>query len=116
MAFEMLQAVVGMAVVDTDFRKAILNGSRHDAIARFDLSHEERAAVLSIHAETLEQFAGQLDQWIMKQEARVEPLALELPALARVSPRASKSQRAAAPHDERSGVRAFVPSSFLGHA
>jgi len=116
MAFEMLQAVVGTAVIDADFRTAILNGSRHRAIARFELSHEERDAVMSIHADTLEQFAGQLDQWIMKQENRVEPLALDLPPLALVSPRESKAPRFAAPLEKRSGVRALVTASSLSRA
>ena len=116
MGFEMLQAVVGTAVIDSDFRRAILNGSRRRAIARFDLSHVETVAVMSIQADTLEQFAGQLDQWIMKQENRLEPLALNLPPLALASPRESLAQRAATPADKESGRRALVTVSSLGPA
>ncbi len=116
MAFEMLQAVVGTALIDSDFRRAILNGSRRSAIERFDLSHVETAAVMSIQAETLEQFARQLDQWIMKQENRLEPPALNLPPLMPVSPRESKAQMAAAPLDKESRLRALAAASSLGRA
>jgi hypothetical protein len=116
MAFEMLQAVVGTAVIDADFRRSILNGSRHGAIARFELSHEEMGAVMSIRAETLEEFAGQLDQWIMKKENRLEPLALDLPELPLIGPREAKSQRAAAPLEQGAELSAFMTTSALGPA
>jgi hypothetical protein len=116
MAFEMLQAVVGTAVIDSDFRKAILSGSRHSAIHRFDLSREETDAVMSIHADTLAQFAGQLDQWIMKQQNRLEPMALDLPPLAPGSPRESVGQKELAPIDTRPMVHQLVASSSLSPA
>lgn len=116
MAFEMLQAVVGTALIDSDFRRAILNGSRHSAIARFDLSYAETDAVMSIQAETLEQFAGQLDQWIMKQENRLEALALNLPPLTPFSPRESKTQMASVSLDKESRLGAFVTTPSLGRA
>ena len=113
MAFEMLQAVVGTAVIDSDFRRAILSGSRHSAIHQFDLSREERDAVLSIQADTLAQFAGQLDQWIMKQENRLEPMALDLPALTSSS-RETVAQKASLPVDHKPMLHEFVTSSSLG--
>jgi hypothetical protein len=113
MAFEMLQTVVGMAVIDADFRSAILNGSRRHAIERFDLSHEETAALMSIQAKTLDQFAGELDQWIMQQLNRFEPPPLDLPAHPRTSPRESKPLKASAPVSRRPGLRTpvSVPAS-----
>lgn len=85
MAYESLQALIGAAVTDSEFRKALLNGSRGHAVKNLDLSHEELDAVMAIRAETLEQFAGQLDQWIMKKRNQIEPPALILPIRARPS-------------------------------
>lgn len=85
MAYESLQALIGAAVTDSEFRKALLNGSRSHAVKNLDLSHEELGAVMAIRAETLEQFAGQVDQWIMKKRNQVEPPALGLPIRARPS-------------------------------
>jgi hypothetical protein len=80
MAFESLQAVVGTAVIDLSFRKALLNGSRRRVIATFDLTHEEIDAVMGIRADSLEQFAGELDQWISRAQGRCDPPALTLPS------------------------------------
>ncbi len=79
MAFESLQAVVGTAVIDSEFRQALLNGSRRRVVTEFGLTTEEMNAIMSIRAATLEQFAGQLDQWIMRKLHRVEPPELALP-------------------------------------
>ncbi len=79
MAYESLQALIGAAVTDSEFRKALLNGSRSHAVKNLDLSDDELAAVMAIRAETLEQFAGQLDQWIMKKLDKVDPPTLGLP-------------------------------------
>ncbi|MEW5717819.1 MAG: Os1348 family NHLP clan protein [Chloroflexota bacterium] len=82
MAHESLQAVIGTAVIDTEFRKALLNGSRQRVIQRFALSREEFDAVMRVRADSLEQFAGQLDQWILRAQGRAEPPALRaLPSL-----------------------------------
>lgn len=85
MAYESLQAVIGTAVIDPDFRKALLNGSRQRVIQPFNLSRAEVDAVMGIRADTLEQFAGQLDRWILKTQGKSEPVALVLP-LRRVQP------------------------------
>ncbi len=87
MAFESLQAVVGTAVIDSSFRKALLNGSRRHVISSFDLTHEEVDIVMGIKADSLEQFAGQLDQWICKAQGKVDPPAptLRTPAIKRLA-------------------------------
>lgn len=85
MAYESLQALIGAAVTDSEFRKTLLNGSRSHAVKNLDLTHEEMDAVMAIRAETLEQFAGQLDQWIMNKRNQVEPPALILPMRTRSS-------------------------------
>ena len=79
MAYESLQAVVGTAVIDSSFRKALLNGSRRRVIATFDLTHEEVDVVMGIRADSLEQFAGELDQWISRAQGRCDPPVLRLP-------------------------------------
>ncbi len=80
MAYESLQAVIGTAVIDSTFRKDPLNGSRHQVIASFGLTREEVDAVMGIRADSLEQFAGQLDRWIAHAQGRPEPPALALPS------------------------------------
>lgn len=79
MAFEILQALVGTAVIDANFRTALLDGSRRLAVKNFGLTREEMDAVMSIRADTLEQFAGQLDQWITTHQNHLEPPVLDLP-------------------------------------
>ncbi len=79
MPYESLQAIVGTAVIDANFRKALLNGSRRRVISKFKLTREEVKAVMSIHADTLEQFAEQLDKWISKSKGRLEPPPLTVP-------------------------------------
>jgi hypothetical protein len=81
MPHESLQAVIGTAVIDTEFRKALLNGSRQRVIQHFNLSREEFDAVMRVRADSLEQFAGQLDQWILRAHGRMEP-----PSLSALSP------------------------------
>lgn len=76
MAHESLQAVIGTAVIDTEFRRALLNGSRRRVVQRFNLSHEEFDAVMDVRANSLEQFAGQLDRWIQHTQGQMEPPAL----------------------------------------
>lgn len=76
MAYQGLQAVVGTAVIDSRFRKALFNGSRRHVISGFNLTHEEVDAVMQIHADSLEQFAGQLDRWIARSQGRLDPSAL----------------------------------------
>jgi hypothetical protein len=79
MAYESLQAVVGTAVIDSLFRKALLNGSRRRVIQTFNLTNEETSAVMAIRADSLEQFARQLDQWIATSQGRRELPPLILP-------------------------------------
>lgn len=80
MAYESLQAVVGTAVVDPCFRRALLNGSRRRAISSFNLTNEEEDAVMRIRADSLEAFAGQLDRWINQAKGQPEAYSLSLPA------------------------------------
>jgi hypothetical protein len=68
MAYERLQAVVGTALIDSGFRRSLLAKS-YSALAEFNLSSEEVAAVMSVDADTLQEFAGQLHQWMVRETA-----------------------------------------------
>ena len=57
MAYENLQVVVGTAIVDSTFRRRLLNRSM-EALQPFDLSSEEMDAIRSLHEDTFEGFAG----------------------------------------------------------
>jgi hypothetical protein len=88
MQHEVLQAVIGTAVIDPRFRKALLNGSRRRILAPFELSREEFDAVMAVRADSLEQFASQLDDWLCKTQNVIDPPSL---AFHRQSPLFSKA-------------------------
>ncbi len=91
MSYESLQAVIGNAVVDSEFRKGLLNGSRFRIISKFNLTPEETSAVMGIHADSLEHFAGQLDQWMTRAERKVDPPNLPPALRLRTSTKLSRS-------------------------
>jgi hypothetical protein len=68
MAYAGLEEVVGHAIIDRNFRADLLNGARANALSRFTLTAEEQQALMSIRAESLESFAGQLSGWIDAQQ------------------------------------------------
>ena len=57
----------------------MLNGKRHSLISSFRLSPQEVEFVMTIRANSLEEFAGQLDGWIAKAQGAIEPPALPVP-------------------------------------
>ena len=65
-----LEELVGQAIIDHDFRAGLLNGKRARLLRRFDLSLEETQALMSIRADTLEAFAGQLYGWMESRRPR----------------------------------------------
>ncbi len=67
MAYAELEEVVGHAIIDRNFCDDLLNGSRAQALSRFNLSPEEKQALMSIRAESLQSFAGQLAGWMDSQ-------------------------------------------------
>ena len=73
MSQESIQAIVGMAVLDKQFMHDLLNSKRAQIISRFDLTAEEHRVITGIRAETLEQFAYQLDDWLDGQEPKDFP-------------------------------------------
>ena len=59
-----LALLVGDAGLNKKFRSKLLNGDRSRIIAAYDLSDEEREAILSIQANTLPDFAEALLLWL----------------------------------------------------
>lgn len=66
-----LQYLIGRAIVDKSFREQLLDGSRQQLLAEFDLTDDERLAIESIEASTLEEFACRLHRWIEAIDDRV---------------------------------------------
>lgn len=60
-----LSEVIGTALVDDGFRRALLENPG-EAVAPFDLASDEVSALTRIRAQTLEQFAEQLVTWLGK--------------------------------------------------
>ena len=65
MSKEALEAVIGKAVLDSEFREALF-ADPDKALEGFELVGEEVAALKSIDTETMESFAGSLDERISK--------------------------------------------------
>lgn len=65
MSKEAVQAVIGKAVTDSEFREALF-ANPEEVLEGYDLTEDEIAALKSIDAETIESFAGALDERISK--------------------------------------------------
>lgn len=63
MRYENLQAIIGTAIVDPEFRQQLLEDASA-VIGDFGLTPEEANVILSIKATTFQGFASQLDAWI----------------------------------------------------
>lgn len=73
-SFPAIQLMIGTAVTDSSFRKGLLNGSRRQLLQTFPLSADEVETLMSIRAETLEQFADQVHATLIAptQEPEIE--------------------------------------------
>lgn len=65
MSREAVEAIVGKAVLDSQFREALF-ANPEEVLAEYDLTEEEVAALKAIDFETMESFAGTLDERISK--------------------------------------------------
>ena len=76
-----LQTLVGTALTDPGFCNDLLNGRRHTVLAKFDLTDEEREVVLVIKAESIQEFAAHLCEWLEAQESPIShhPTAVAVP-------------------------------------
>ena len=102
MSVESFQSVIGNAVIDTEFRRGLLNGKRRFILSNFNLSPEEVEFAMKISANSLEDFAGQLDSWISRARGAIEPPPLA-PILGRVRPVAPHAYTSFDPLDPQRG-------------
>jgi hypothetical protein len=58
-----IQALVGTAIVDVEFRQRLLENAG-SVIGEFDLTPDEVSAILSIKASTFQGFATQIHTWV----------------------------------------------------
>jgi hypothetical protein len=65
MSKEAVQAVIGKAVTDSKFREELF-ANPEQALSGYELTEAEMAALKNVDAETLESFAGTLDERISK--------------------------------------------------
>lgn len=65
MSLEAVQAVIGRAVTDAEFRQKLIDNAR-EACQGYDLTEEELAALEALDANSLQEFAGTLDLRISK--------------------------------------------------
>lgn len=65
MSKEAVQAVIGKAVTDGKFREELF-ANPDQALSGYELTEAEIAALKNVDAETLESFAGTLDERISK--------------------------------------------------
>lgn len=64
-----LNAIATKALLDNEFKAAILNGQMQDRLSAFKLNEEEAQAVMSIHALDLDQFMRHLSGLIQPSSA-----------------------------------------------
>ncbi|MBI4672485.1 MAG: hypothetical protein HY741_12575 [Chloroflexi bacterium] len=71
-----LQLLIGTALTDPAYCKALLNGSRRTLLQALPLTSAEIETIMAIRAETLEQFASELHTNLVApvQEPEIEPL------------------------------------------
>lgn len=70
MTAKTLSTLIGTAVIDVDFRHALLSDP-WSALNGFELSREEKEAIAGIEANSIEQFAQQLARWIAQTGDRI---------------------------------------------
>lgn len=68
MIHENIQAIIGAAIVDAEFRQHLLENAA-SVIGEFGLTPDEATAVLSVKASTLQGFATQLHAWISSKSS-----------------------------------------------
>jgi hypothetical protein len=65
MSKEAVQTIIGKAVTDSEFRKALF-ANPEEVLAGFELTEVEIAGLKAIDVETMDSFAGALDERISK--------------------------------------------------
>ena len=67
MSIHGLQFMVARAVISDQYRVGILNGHKADLIQELDLDPGESAQVMAIRANTLAEFAAEVDRIVQAQ-------------------------------------------------
>lgn len=67
MSKQAMEAVLGRCVMDDDYRKLFF-AAPDQALAGYELTRQERAALLAVDAETLDAFAAQLGMHLERGE------------------------------------------------
>ena len=67
-----INALVTRALLDDEFKAAVLNGQRKARLAAVDLTDTEREAILSMKTHDLDQFIGQIETWLKDSDWRVK--------------------------------------------
>ncbi|MSP13352.1 MAG: hypothetical protein EXR62_10405 [Chloroflexi bacterium] len=70
MSSETLQAIIGTAVIDSDFCQQLLADPIR-VLKRYELTYAERLVVYRAQAQTLEALAEALDSWLAVKEYAV---------------------------------------------
>ena len=83
MAAKSFQEIVGNALIDSDFRKALLNGSRRRILQTFDLTPDEFEALMAMRGDSLEQLASDMHTWLLHAQGQHE---INPPTILRHSP------------------------------
>ncbi len=73
MSARSLHLLIGKAVISESFRAGLLNGQRAELLREFDLDPQEVAALLAIRADTLKDFAAQVEQLASSHSADSSP-------------------------------------------
>ncbi len=68
MSHRILRRIISIAITDPKFRNDLINGRRSDLLVEFDLTDEECKALMAIEANSLREFATQLEGWLQIQE------------------------------------------------
>ncbi len=78
MSAQSIQAIIGAALTDATFRAALLNGSRRRVLQSFQLNRDEFEAIMAIRSDSLEGFAHELHEFLVRSEAihEIDPLPL----------------------------------------
>lgn len=67
MSIHDLQFMVGRAVISDKYRAGILNGHKAELIRELDLEPGESAQIMAIRANTLAEFAAEVDRIVQAQ-------------------------------------------------
>ena len=62
-----LQILVGTALTDSQFCAGLLDGKRHTLLLAFEFTDEERRFIQAVQADSLQEFAARLDEWLQVQ-------------------------------------------------